>query len=85
MQACINSQCRDPCSDRATQCGTNALCTVAAHRAVCSCPAGLEGDPTKHCRHPTTQCTLDRECGPGAGCVGGICAVSCEDSSQVWI
>ena len=48
-QACINNQCTDPCSSSISSCGTNAVCTVQNHQALCSCPAGLTGDPTTAC------------------------------------
>lgn len=36
----------DPCPGT---CGANALCIVANHNPICSCPAGLTGDPFVHC------------------------------------
>jgi len=32
--ACIESKCRNPCGDFG-ECGTNAVCAVASHAAVC--------------------------------------------------
>ena len=48
-QACINNECTDPCSSSISSCGTNAVCTVQNHQALCSCPAGLTGDSTIAC------------------------------------
>lgn len=43
---CVRQKCVDPCP---TACGNGAQCTVVNHRAVCSCPAGLQGDPYTQC------------------------------------
>ncbi|KAF0298054.1 Neurogenic locus notch 3 [Amphibalanus amphitrite] len=44
-KACINGRCEDPC-----KCGTNAMCDVIAHRAVCKCPSGYQGNPEISCQ-----------------------------------
>lgn len=46
-KACINKQCRDPCSG---VCGQNALCNVISHTAMCTCLSGFTGDPFTECR-----------------------------------
>lgn len=46
-KACINYQCVDPCSG---QCGTGAQCQAKRHLAVCTCPAGTQGDALVSCR-----------------------------------
>lgn len=46
-KACINYQCVDPCSG---QCGTGAKCQAKRHLAVCTCPAGTQGDALVSCR-----------------------------------
>ncbi|ROT61485.1 hypothetical protein C7M84_020737 [Penaeus vannamei] len=43
---CVRQKCVDPCP---TACGNGAQCTVVNHRAVCSCPQGLQGDPYTQC------------------------------------
>lgn len=45
-RACFNQKCKDPCPGT---CGLNALCTVINHNPICSCPAGLIGDPFIKC------------------------------------
>ncbi|XP_038121204.1 neurogenic locus notch homolog protein 3 isoform X1 [Culex quinquefasciatus] len=50
-KACINYQCVDPCSG---QCGTGAQCQAKRHLAVCTCPAGTQGDALVSCRATQT-------------------------------
>jgi len=52
-QACYNYQCVNPCLKDAggSVCGVNALCDARAHKSICYCPDGHEGNPL-------TQCTL---------------------------
>ncbi len=46
--ACRTPFCYDPCEG---ECAFNADCSVQGHRAVCTCPAGMIGDPyTTGCR-----------------------------------
>lgn len=45
--ACIQQRCLDPCSS--ITCGTNAICSVNSHRALCTCRKGFEGDPYTSC------------------------------------
>jgi hypothetical protein len=78
--ACINNQCADPCV--APACGTNALCSVVNHEAVCACPAGLTGDPRQACSHPLVACSAAAGCADGLKCVGGACASTCETSND---
>lgn len=53
--ACLAQSCRDPCQG---VCGINAECTVVNHVPVCSCSAGLTGDPFTVCKQPppTRKC-----------------------------
>ncbi|XP_049548744.1 neurogenic locus notch homolog protein 3-like isoform X1 [Anopheles darlingi] len=46
-KACISYQCVDPC---AGQCGVGAQCQAKRHLAVCTCPAGTQGDALVSCR-----------------------------------
>lgn len=47
------SKCQDPCPGT---CGLNAKCYVVNHNPICSCPAGYNGDPFRHCQLiPGTQ------------------------------
>ncbi|KAJ8938421.1 hypothetical protein NQ318_004707, partial [Aromia moschata] len=45
-RACITNKCQDPCPGT---CGVNALCSVANHIPVCSCPEKYEGDAFRLC------------------------------------
>lgn len=49
LQACVNRKCQDPCQN---VCGDGARCTVISHRASCTCPDGLDGDPFIKCSPP---------------------------------
>ncbi|XP_052891339.1 neurogenic locus notch homolog protein 3-like isoform X1 [Anopheles moucheti] len=46
-KACIAYQCVDPCVG---QCGVGAQCQAKRHLAVCTCPAGTQGDALVSCR-----------------------------------
>lgn len=45
-QACIGYKCRDPCPGA---CGFGASCRVEKHHPVCTCEAGLIGNPLIRC------------------------------------
>lgn len=45
-KACTNQRCIDPCPGT---CGINARCQVVNHNPICSCTAGLTGDPFIRC------------------------------------
>lgn len=70
QEACIHAQCRNPCN-----CGTNAVCQVTQHRAVCSCQDGFEGNPYASCR--SIGCRVDGECDSGKACINGDCINPC--------
>jgi len=53
----------DPCFP--SPCGTNADCRSTGNRAVCSCPAGYEGDPYTGCT--ADPCSVN-PCGANARC-----------------
>uniref|UniRef100_A0A6E8W1C0 Dumpy n=1 Tax=Anopheles coluzzii TaxID=1518534 RepID=A0A6E8W1C0_ANOCL len=78
QEACINRQCRDPCS-----CGSNAICTIKNHRAVCSCEDGYEGNPNVACR--AIGCRVDSECETSKACVNGNCVNPCLDHNPCGI
>lgn len=69
-EACINRQCRNPCN-----CGTNAICQVQNHHAICSCQDNYKGNPYTHCQ--TIGCRIDSECESQMACLNGICANPC--------
>lgn len=45
-KACINQKCDDPCPNT---CGLRAHCLVKNHNPICTCPAGMTGDPFTQC------------------------------------
>lgn len=59
-KACRNKRCRDPCSGSEFPCGTNAVCKVSDHRALCFCPDGFRGEPTRSCQ--PYECDKDEDC-----------------------
>lgn len=54
-KACIRGQCVDPCTASGA-CGKGAICSPSNHIAVCSCPSGFRGEPTKECREIPPEC-----------------------------
>jgi hypothetical protein len=83
--ACINQHCRDPCVGI---CGTNAVCEVANHAAVCSCQRGYTGDPFVSCRQisqapiPSQNLCEPSPCGPNSVCriLNGRPVCSCQSN-----
>ena len=61
---CKNNECQDPCPD--IICGTRAICKAEAHRAVCECPSGLQGNPLVACTE--AGCTSNFECSGDEKC-----------------
>ena len=61
---CKNNECQDPCPD--IICGTRAICKAEAHRAVCECPPGLQGNPLVACTE--AGCTSNFECSGDEKC-----------------
>lgn len=47
--ACKNEKCINPCSGL---CGSNAICTVVNHNAICTCLPGYIGDALTSCQLP---------------------------------
>jgi len=46
LHVCTNNRCRDPCPGL---CGTDAVCRVISHSAMCYCQPGYSGDPYVRC------------------------------------
>ena len=61
---CKNNECQDPCLD--IICGTRASCKAEAHRAVCKCPPGLQGNPLVSCTE--AGCSSSSECATNEKC-----------------
>lgn len=87
--SCQQERCVDPCPG---SCGSNAICQVVQHNAVCSCPDGYEGDPLFGCQvmapvlptqPPTSPCEPS-PCGPHAECRerNGAGACYCHDGFE---
>ena len=67
-QACLGGQCKNPCTLRGA-CGENALCHIANHQLLCSCPQCFKGNPDTECK-PDLACPSIRPHQPpsGSGC-----------------
>ena len=57
-KACVNKECTNPCQK--VLCGERAECKAEAHKAVCFCPLGLQGNPLVACRE--VGCRSNSEC-----------------------
>lgn len=67
-------KCRDVCENIA--CSPNAECQPRDHKAVCTCRAGYEGDPTDRlngCKPLPLPCKLNNDCPENSYCYGQIC------------
>lgn len=82
-ESCRNNTCTNPCL--ASPCGPNAVCTVANHRASCSCLDGMMPNPTPTfgcVRTPATACASAADCPTGFGCSDDLCRPACRSDSQ---
>ena len=70
----------DPCT--VSSCGSCAECTVSNHKAFCSCPAEMTGNPAASCAAVLRRCDAGGRCPAGSSCDGGICLASCSSSSN---
>ena len=73
--ACRNQQCRPVCGPGNAPCGGEAVCEAVSHKATCSCPPGLEGDPFVTCRE--IDCRSDRDCPSDKACYNNHCISPC--------
>lgn len=83
-KACLNQHCKDPCLNA---CGSNALCNVVNHKAVCSCPNGFYGSPFDQCIRqkdplPRAECNYDDECSNDKACINQKCVNPCTNSAN---
>nr|XP_027235378.1 fibropellin-1-like [Penaeus vannamei] len=74
-QACISGTCLDPCLVK-NPCAADALCTVAQHSPVCTCPPGQFGDPYVVCGL-TVGCRDNSACPPTQACINNQCQDPC--------
>ncbi|KAI4480699.1 hypothetical protein M0802_014155, partial [Mischocyttarus mexicanus] len=59
-KACINNKCKNPCTGI---CGRDAICTVANHIPICTCPSGMSGNPFVLCS--TVEASVEKDpCNP---------------------
>ncbi|KAJ8890118.1 hypothetical protein PR048_009625 [Dryococelus australis] len=70
QRACMGYKCRDPCPGA---CGVGALCRVEKHHPVCTCKAGLIGNPVIRCSPkpvplPTSDPCYPSPCGANTQC-----------------
>ena len=61
---CKNKECKDPCLD--IICGSRADCRAEAHKAVCFCPPGMQGNPLIACSE--VGCTSNSDCSQNEKC-----------------
>ena len=73
-QICHNNQCIDPCLLE-NPCAVNAICQGQNHAAICTCPAGLVGNPYVSCE--TVECYVNRDCDTTKGCFQNTCFDPC--------
>ena len=55
---CKDNECKDPCLR--ISCGSRAECKAEAHKAVCYCPPGMQGNPFISCSE--VGCTSNSDC-----------------------
>lgn len=78
-ETCLNRRCLNPCAI-ANPCALTAICQPIHHKAVCSCPDGLIGDPFIRCsKVPETkpECTTDLDCPFDKTCTNQRCQDPC--------
>ena len=84
--ACRAGECTPVCGINNLPCGGDAECTGIGHKAICTCPVGLEGDPYVTCT--TVECRADADCPPDRACLNKRCENPCsienpcDDSSE---
>ncbi|KAG5895969.1 hypothetical protein JTB14_027969 [Gonioctena quinquepunctata] len=77
--ACLNRKCVNPCAV-GNPCALTGECKSTDHKAICSCPPGLIGDPFIKCYQQTLikpECTVDSECSSDKSCVNQRCQDPC--------
>jgi len=74
-KACVKNECVNPCTS--TTCGERATCSVDYHRARCTCPPGLQGNPLERCVEAGCQsnddCRDDEQCDYSSGRCQQLC------------
>lgn len=74
---CHAHRCINPCYSK-TNCGTNAVCLVRNHIAVCKCEQGFIGSPYVECKPEIiAECFVDADCPPKSACLSSKCVNPC--------
>ncbi|MPC50470.1 hypothetical protein E2C01_044299 [Portunus trituberculatus] len=71
---CYENNCISPCI-LDNPCAPHAECHAAAHKAVCLCPSGYDGNPLKECK--IAGCTTNSDCPSDRMCLNGRCLDQC--------
>lgn len=82
-ETCRNRLCVNPCTE-GNPCARSAECLAQNHRAVCTCPAGLVGDPFINCYRESAispECTTDSECSADKACINRKCLNPCAENN----
>ncbi|ENN73328.1 hypothetical protein YQE_10090, partial [Dendroctonus ponderosae] len=78
--SCINRQCVNACVV-GNPCAPTAECSANHHKATCTCPTPLIGDPFIRCyqqpAQPQPECTHDGECSSDKSCINQHCQDAC--------
>lgn len=75
--------CINPCIV-ANPCAKTAQCSAQNHRAICSCPIDMIGDPFTNCyKEPMSkvECTHDSDCSVDTACINKRCQNPCAESN----
>ncbi|KAK8736183.1 hypothetical protein OTU49_004861, partial [Cherax quadricarinatus] len=80
-RACYSGSCQNPC-EVGKPCAPTALCDAIRHRALCSCPRGMSGDPHLQCTSievstPQPECLEDERCSDTLACINEHCQDPC--------
>lgn len=76
---CHAHRCIDPCLS-GNLCGSNAICLVRNHIAVCKCDQGYVGSPYIECRRQiTAECFVDADCPSRFACLSSRCVNPCTE------
>nr|CAD7425818.1 unnamed protein product [Timema monikensis] len=78
VEACYKGMCEDPC-EFAQACADTAHCHTKAHRPVCTCPMGYEGNPAEKCfPAEPLSCTSSNDCQLTEACIEKKCQRPCD-------
>lgn len=82
-ETCQNRECLNPCIV-SNPCARTAQCSAKNHRATCTCPSDLIGDPFVNCyKEPVSrvECTHDSDCSVDTACINKRCQNPCAESN----